>query len=44
MAYLSMYYGAATAGNTVDDTKYEELVDKANALDGTERLSALHSS
>ena len=44
MAYLSMYYGAATAGNTVDDTKYEELVDKANALDGTERLSALHEA
>lgn len=44
MAYLSMYYDAATAGNTVDDTKYEELVDKANALDGTERLSALHEA
>lgn len=47
MAYLSMYYnnpGSSKAGNTVDDTKYEELVDKANALDGEERLNALHEA
>lgn len=47
MAYLSMYYntpGSATAGNTADDKKYEELVDKANKLDGAERMNALHEA
>lgn len=44
MAYLSMYYGANTAGNTADDKTYEELVDKANALDGDERINALHEA
>lgn len=49
MAYLSMYYNtpgakAKTAGNMVDDTKYEKLVDKANALDDAERMEALHEA
>ena len=47
MAYLSMYYndpGSAKAGNTADDKKYEELVDKANALDGDDRINALHEA
>lgn len=47
MAYLSMYYndpGSAKAGNTADDKKYEELVDKANALDGNDRINALHEA
>ncbi len=44
MAYLSMYYGEKTVGNTTDDKTYEELVDKANALDGDERLNALHEA
>ncbi len=44
MAYLSMYYGENQSGNTVDDKHYEELLDKANALDGAERMNALHEA
>ena len=43
MAYLSMYVGASTPGNTVDDAKFEELVNAANAIDDhTGRMNALH--
>ena len=41
MAYLSMYYGSSTAGNTVDDEYYESLIDEAEALDGEERYDKL---
>lgn len=41
MAYLSMYYGANTAGNTVDDAKYEALIDEAETLDGEARYAKL---
>lgn len=45
MAYLSMYVGSTTPGNTVDDAKYEELVAAANAIDDkTERMNALHAA
>lgn len=44
MAYLSMYYGFDLAGNTVDDAEYEKMVDAANALDGAERMNALHEA
>lgn len=42
MAYLSMYYGFDKGANTVDDAKFEELIDAANALSGKDRLDALH--
>lgn len=45
MAYLSMYIGKTTAGNTVDDAKFEEMVAKANKLtDKAERMNALHEA
>lgn len=45
MAYLSMYVGKTTLANTVDDAKYEELVDAANAqTDKTARLNGLHAA
>ncbi|MCD7839201.1 MAG: peptide ABC transporter substrate-binding protein [Erysipelotrichaceae bacterium] len=44
MAYLSMYYGSSTAGNTVDDATYEALIDEAEALDGEARFEKLHEA
>lgn len=44
MAYMSMYVGATTPGNTVDDKKYEDMVAAANKLDGKERLTKLHEA
>lgn len=45
MAYLSMYVGSSTPGNTVDDAKFEELVNAANAIDDhTGRMNALHAA
>lgn len=44
MCYLSMYVGATTSGNTVDDEKFEEMVNNANLLDGQERMDALHEA
>lgn len=44
MAYMSMYVGATTKGNTVDDKKYEDMVAAANKLDGKERLTKLHEA
>lgn len=41
MAYLSMYYGKDTAANTVDDKKYEAMVDAAEKLDGEARYKKL---
>ncbi len=41
MAYLSMYYGANTAANTVDDKKFEALIDEAEKLDGAARYAKL---
>ena len=45
MAYLSMYIGKTTLGNTVDDAKFEEMVATANAIDDhTGRMNALHEA
>ena len=45
MAYLSMYVGKTTLGNTVDDAKFEEMVANANAIDDhTGRMNALHEA
>lgn len=45
MAYLSMYVGSSTPGNTVDDAKFEELVNAANAIDDhAGRMNALHAA
>lgn len=45
MAYLSMYIGKTTLGNTVDDAKFEEMVAAANAIDDrTARMNALHEA
>ena len=45
MAYLSMYVGKTTLGNTVDDAKFESMVNAANALDDvTERMNGLHEA
>lgn len=45
MAYLSMYVGKTTLGNTVDDAKFEEMVAAANAIDDrTARMNALHEA
>lgn len=41
MAYLSMYYGKNTAANTVDDTKYEAMIDAAEKLTGADRTKKL---
>lgn len=41
MAYLSMYYGKDTAANTVDDKKYEDMIDAAEKLDGADRFAKL---
>lgn len=41
MAYLSMYVGENTAGNTVDDDKYESLIAAAEKLSGAERTKKL---
>lgn len=41
MAYLSMYVGENTAGNTVDDDKYESLIAAAEKLAGAERTKKL---
>ena len=45
MAYLSMYVGKTTLGNTVDDATFEEMVANANAIDDhTGRMNALHEA
>ena len=45
MAYLSMYIGKTTLGNTVDDAKFEKMVAAANAIDDrTARMNALHEA
>ena len=44
MCYLSMYMGASTAGNTVDDPKFEEMMNEANLMDGQERMEKLHEA
>ena len=44
MAYLSMYVGKTTLGNTVDDPEFERLVNTANVLDGAERMKGLHDA
>lgn len=47
MAYLSMYVGKTTLGNTVDDATFEEMVANANANaidDHTGRMNALHEA
>ena len=44
MCYLSMYMGASTAGNTVDDAKFEEMMNEANLLSGQERMEKLHEA
>ena len=45
MAYLSMYVGKTTLGNTVDDATFESMVNAANALDDvTERMNGLHEA
>lgn len=45
MAYLSMYVGKTTLGNTVDDATFEEMVAAANAIDDhTGRMNALHEA
>lgn len=41
MAYLSMYYGKNTAANTVDDAKYEAMIDAAEKLTGADRTKKL---
>ena len=45
MAYLSMYVGKTTLGNTVDDATFEEMVANANAIDDhTGRMNSLHEA
>ncbi len=45
MAYLSMYIGKTTLGNTVDDATFEGLVAAANVLDDhAERMNGLHQA
>ncbi len=44
MCYLSMYMGASTSGNTVDDPKFEEMMNEANLLNGQERMEKLHEA
>lgn len=45
MAYLSMYVGKTTLGNTVDDATFEEMVANSNAIDDhTGRMNALHEA
>lgn len=44
MAYFSMYVNFDLAGNTVDDAAYEELITKANQLEGDARMNALHDA
>lgn len=45
MAYLSMYFGNTTLGNTVDDKTFEAMLDAANAeTDPNARLEKLHEA
>lgn len=44
MAYFSMYVGFNLAGNTVDDATYESMIADANALEGADRMNALHDA
>lgn len=44
MCYLSMYVGSTTSGNTVDDPKFEQMVNEANLLSGQERMEKLHEA
>ncbi|MEG0367080.1 MAG: ABC transporter substrate-binding protein, partial [Coprobacillus sp.] len=44
MAYLSMYYGSGTAANTVDDKKFESLVDAGQKLDKADRMNKFHEA
>lgn len=43
-AYLSMYVGKTTSGNTVDDATYEQLVNEGNSLSGEARMQKLHEA
>lgn len=44
MCYLSMYVGASTSGNTVDDATFEQMVNEANQLSGQERMDKMHEA
>ena len=44
MCYLSMYVGASTSGNTVDDATCEQMVNEANQLSGQERMDKMHEA
>ena len=44
MCYLSMYVGASTSGNTVDDATFEQMVNEANQLSGQQRMDKMHEA
>lgn len=44
MCYLSMYVGASTSGNTVDDATFEQMVNEANQLSGQGRMDKMHEA